>query len=71
MKHSMILFECYYCNFKFHLVLELEVFEVLVETECIHLEVHRFLMFHLKGYLEGMKSFLFMYVYLLILVLGK
>ena len=56
--HSMILFECYLCSFDFHLVLVVEVFEVLLEDENIHLRACIFLKFHLGGYLEGMGIFL-------------
>ena len=42
---------------------------VLVGGECIRLEVQKFLMFHLKNYLEGMGTLLLVHLNLLVLVL--
>ena len=66
--HSIILLECYQCSFDFRLVLVAEVFVVLLEDKNIHLEVHIFLVFHLKGYLEGMEIFVLVCVYQLVLI---
>ena len=39
--------------------------------ENIHLVVHKFLMLHLRGYLEEKGIFLLVYVWLLVLALGE
>ena len=69
--HSIMLFECYLCNFDFHLVLVVEVFEVFLEDENIHLGAYIFLTFCLGGYLGGMGIFLLVRVCQLVQVFGE
>ena len=47
------------------------VFAVWEVGEKIRLMVHRFLVLHLRGYLEEKGIFLFVYVWLLVLSLGE
>ena len=69
--HSMISIECHLCSFGLHLVLVAKVFVVLLEDENIHLVAHIFLVFHLRGYLEGMEIFLLVYVCQMVMVFGE
>ena len=47
------------------------VFAIWEMGENIHLMVHKFLVLHLRGYLEEKGIFLLVYVWLLVLSLGE
>ena len=49
----------------------MEVFAALEVGENIRLTVHKFLVLHLRGYLEEKGIFLLVYVCLLVLFLGE
>ena len=64
MMHFMILFRCCYYCIELYLIMEVEIFIVLMEDEYIHLKVCKFLMLHLRGYIGGRDIFLLEYLYL-------